>query len=184
MKQIRVPSEGEYVIVHSTLPGYVSLRNPEYGSWFIKAFTDTMFELARKEHLMDILIEVNRRVAEEFQSRGRNKQIMEVVSMLTRKLYFRPGTYDSGPGPPNFKLGAYRMGARPRGIGESYTVEKPHSVTLVCVCVSVCVNVCICERRKLISEQRRAEQCSVCEGWFARRGGLTVHTRRTHPTVS
>ncbi len=52
-----------------------------------------MFELAKKEHLMDILTEVNRKVAEEFQSKGRNKQIPGPVTMLTRKLYFRPGMY-------------------------------------------------------------------------------------------
>ena len=69
---------------------YVSWRNSEYGSWFIKALVDTMFELAGKEHFMDILIEVNRRVAFDFQSRGRNKQIPAPVAMLTRKLYFRP----------------------------------------------------------------------------------------------
>ena len=54
---------------------------------------DTMNEFSKKEHFMDILTEVNRRVAEEFQSRGRNKQIPAPVNMLTRKLYFRPGTY-------------------------------------------------------------------------------------------
>lgn len=49
-----------------------------------------MKELAAKEHFMDILTEVNRKVAFDFQSRGRNKQIPAPVTMLTRKLYFRP----------------------------------------------------------------------------------------------
>ena len=88
-----LPTEADFIVAYATLPGYVSWRNSEYGSWFIKAFTDAMFELAGKEHLNDILIEVNRRVAEEFQSRGRNKQMPAPVSMLTRKLYFRPGSY-------------------------------------------------------------------------------------------
>lgn len=69
---------------------YVSWRNSEYGSWFIKAFVDSMRVLAGREHFMDILTEVNRKVAFEFQSRGRNKQIPAPVTMLTRKLYFRP----------------------------------------------------------------------------------------------
>ena len=34
---------------------------------------------------------------------------------------------------------------------------------------------CLDERRKPINEQRGAEQCSICERWFARRGGLAVH---------
>ncbi|WP_425460961.1 caspase family protein, partial [Lacisediminihabitans profunda] len=70
-----MPTEADFVLAYATVPGYVSWRNSEYGSWFIKAFVDTMYEMASKEHLMDILVEVNRRVAEEFQSKGRNKQI-------------------------------------------------------------------------------------------------------------
>ena len=88
-----LPTEADYIIAYATLPGYVSWRNSEYGSWFIKALTDTMFEAAGKEHFLDILTEVNRRVAEEFQSKGRNKQMPAPVTMLRRKLYFRPGSY-------------------------------------------------------------------------------------------
>ena len=81
-------------IYHDHHIGYVSWRNSEYGSWFIKAFVDTMNILTPTEHFMDIMVEVNRRVAMEFQSKGRNKQIPAPVVMLTRKLYFRPGIYE------------------------------------------------------------------------------------------
>ena len=76
--------------LHPPSTRYVSWRNSEYGSWFVKAFVDTMKEQAAREHFVDILTEVNRRVAFDFQSRGRNKQIPAPVTMLTRKLYFRP----------------------------------------------------------------------------------------------
>lgn len=89
-----LPTEADFVLAYATVPGYVSWRNSEYGSWFIKALVDTMYELVAKEHLLDILTEVNRRVAEEFQSKGRNKQIPGPVTMLTRKLFFRPGSYE------------------------------------------------------------------------------------------
>ena len=89
-----LPTEADFVLAYATVPGYVSWRNSEYGSWFIKAFVDTMMEQIKKEHFLDILTEVNRKVAEEFQSRGRNKQIPAPVTMLTRKLYFRPGSYN------------------------------------------------------------------------------------------
>ncbi len=88
-----LPAEADFILAYATVPGYVSWRNSEYGSWFIKAFVDTLLEMGSKEHLMDILTEVNRRVAEEFQSKGRNKQIPAPMSMLTRKLYFRPGSF-------------------------------------------------------------------------------------------
>ena len=89
-----LPTEADFVLAYATVPGYVSWRNSEYGSWFVKAFVDTMYEYASKEHLMDILVEVNRRVAEEFQSKGRNKQIPSPVTMLTRKLFFKPGYFE------------------------------------------------------------------------------------------
>jgi hypothetical protein len=89
-----LPVESDFMIAYATVPGYVSWRNSEYGSWFIKAFVDTMFELSNTEHFSDILIEVNRRVAHDFQSKGRNKQIPSPVLMLTKKLFFRPGIYN------------------------------------------------------------------------------------------
>jgi hypothetical protein len=85
-----LPTEADFILAYATVPGYVSWRNSEYGSWFVKAFVDTMREQAAREHFMDILTEVNRKVAFDFQSRGRNKQIPAPVTMLTRKLYFRP----------------------------------------------------------------------------------------------
>lgn len=88
-----LPTEADFIIAYATLPNFVSWRNSEFGSWFIKALTDTMFESAGKDHFLDMLTEVNRRVAEEFQSKGRNKQMPAPVTMLTRKLYFRPGCY-------------------------------------------------------------------------------------------
>jgi len=69
---------------------FVSWRNVHEGSWFIQAFVDNMFERAYKDHFMDILTEVNRRVAFNFQSRCRDKQIPAPVSTLTRKLQFTP----------------------------------------------------------------------------------------------
>ena len=51
-------------------------------------------EMAGKVHLMDMLTEVNRRVAEEFESTlGKRKQVPEPVSRLRKSLYFHPGTY-------------------------------------------------------------------------------------------
>ena len=81
------------VVIFCVLGVAVSLPTCRFGSWFVKAFCDAVRELAAREHLMDILIEVNRKVAEEFESRKRNKQIPAPVTMLTRKLYFRPGEY-------------------------------------------------------------------------------------------
>ena len=48
--------------------------------------------MADKEHLLDMLTEVNRRMAVEFESGGgKKKQIPEPVYTLQKKLYFNPG---------------------------------------------------------------------------------------------
>ena len=90
-----LPVEADFIIAYATVPGYVSWRHPDNGSWFIKAFTETMFKETGKEHFLDILTIVNGRVAEEFQSAiNKSKQMPAPVTMLRRKLYFRPGFYE------------------------------------------------------------------------------------------
>ena len=85
-----LPDEADFILAYATTPGYVSWRNSAFGTWFIKAFTDTMYEKAETEHLMDILTEVNRKVAEEYESRGKHKQMPAPVSMLRYKLFLSP----------------------------------------------------------------------------------------------
>ena len=65
-----IPSRSDYVITQSTPPGLVSWRNSSFGSWYVKAFTDTMFKLASKEHFLDILTKIN----ESFQGIHLTKQ--------------------------------------------------------------------------------------------------------------
>ena len=87
-----LPAEADYLLAYATIPGYVSWRNNENGSWFVSALVNVFMEMADTEHLLDMLTEVNRRVAEEFASRsGQNKQVPEPVSRLRKKLFFRPG---------------------------------------------------------------------------------------------
>ena len=89
-----LPTEADYLLAYATIPGYVSWRNNKNGSWFISALVNVFLEMADKEHLLNMLTEVNRRVAEEFESTcGKNKQVPEPVSRLTKKLYFNPGNY-------------------------------------------------------------------------------------------
>ena len=85
-----LPAEVDIVAVYATVPGYVSWRNSAFGSWFIKAFVDVMFEHAAKSSLTDILTMVNNRVAVKFQSRDGNKQIPSATLQLRKLLFFNP----------------------------------------------------------------------------------------------
>ena len=119
---------------------------------------DTMYEQVSKEHFMDILLEVNRRVAEEFQSKGRNKQMPSSVTMLTRKLYFRPGVYERGSlkkesnkhmqewmqrskGAPRWldkcvDLWFYRLVKGKEGVREQYGIQGSGLVFPACECTN------------------------------------------------
>ena len=89
-----LPTEADFVMAYATMPGYVSWRSSGSGSRFIKTFTETMHEEAKNEHFLDILTEVNRRVADLSDKSGKRKQMPAPVTMLRRKLYFRPGMYE------------------------------------------------------------------------------------------
>ncbi|XP_030834961.1 caspase-7-like [Strongylocentrotus purpuratus] len=92
----KVPSQSDMLLAYATVPGFVSWRNSERGSWFIQALTETIIQHARDEDLLSMITMVNGKVARAFESSsaGRHKQMPAPVTMLTKKLYFFPGHYD------------------------------------------------------------------------------------------
>ena len=85
-----LPDNADFILAYATTPGFVSWRNSAFGTWFIKSFVDTMYAKASTDHFMDNLTEVNRMVAEEYESRGKQKQMPAPVSTLRYKLYLPP----------------------------------------------------------------------------------------------
>ena len=85
-----LPVEADFVIVYATPFGYLSWRNAVFGTWFIKAFVDVMFEHAAKCHFLEILTFLNNHMGRKFQSRNGCKQIAETISRLMKLLYFNP----------------------------------------------------------------------------------------------
>ncbi|XP_030843307.1 caspase-3-like [Strongylocentrotus purpuratus] len=92
----KVPSQSDMLLAYATVPGFVSWRNSERGSWFIQALTETIIQHARDEDLLSMITMVNGKVARAFESSsaGRHKQMPAPVTMLTKKLYFFPGHYE------------------------------------------------------------------------------------------
>lgn len=85
-----VPVEADFLLAYSTVPGYVSWRNSEKGSWFVQALCEVFMTYAGQEDLVSMLVRVNGKVAHEFESYDRKKQIPSPVVRLTKKLYFFP----------------------------------------------------------------------------------------------
>ncbi|XP_065902727.1 caspase-7-like isoform X2 [Dysidea avara] len=88
-----LPTMSDYILAYSTIPGSVSWRNSATGSWFIYTLVGVFKDNAHKEHLLDMLTEVNRRMTELRLGSGGYKQQPEPVTGLRKKLYFNPGKY-------------------------------------------------------------------------------------------
>ena len=87
-----LPADADFLLSYATTPGFVSWRNQANGSWYVQALTKVFHNHAHKEHLLDMLTMVNQKVATQYQSStGAKKQIPAPVTMLTKKLYFKPG---------------------------------------------------------------------------------------------
>lgn len=84
------PAEADMLVAYSTVPGYVSWSNLQKGSWFVQAIVDVFGAYADTEDVVSMLIRVNGKVAREFESFNRKKQIPAPVVMLTKKVFFYP----------------------------------------------------------------------------------------------
>lgn len=90
VKPENIPAEADLLVAYSTVPGYVSWSNLQKGSWFVQAIVDVFSTYAHKEDVVSMLIRVNRKVATEFESFNRKKQMPAPVVMLTKKVFFFP----------------------------------------------------------------------------------------------
>ncbi|XP_041364768.1 caspase-3-like [Gigantopelta aegis] len=91
----RIPTEADFLMAYSVVPGYFSWRNSTHGSWFIRALSEVLKEHADTLDLMTMMTRVNKKVAYEFESNAakefmNQKQIPCITSMLTKDVYFRP----------------------------------------------------------------------------------------------
>jgi len=97
-EEIRIPSEADFLLSYSTVPGYYSWRNSAKGSWYIRALTFVLDEFGTQLEVQKLLTKVNKLVAyqDRFTSNTDDptmhgkKQIPSFTSMLTKDLYFIP----------------------------------------------------------------------------------------------
>jgi len=58
------PREADFLLAFATVPGYKAWRSKRVGSWFIQVLVDVIRTYHRHHHLLDMLTEVNKRVAD------------------------------------------------------------------------------------------------------------------------
>lgn len=74
----------DFLIVRSTMPNYVSFRDPIRGSWFIQNLCNELDVNGLYEDILTLLTNVNLAVQEHEANPGKEKQILTISSMLTK----------------------------------------------------------------------------------------------------
>lgn len=92
----RIPTEADFLMAYSVVPGYFAWRNSTKGSWFVQSICEVFRENWERMDLLSMMTRVCKKVAYEFESNAsrefmnRKKQIPCITSMLTRDVFFTP----------------------------------------------------------------------------------------------
>ncbi|KAK7471877.1 hypothetical protein BaRGS_00035461 [Batillaria attramentaria] len=89
-----IPENTDFLIAHSTLPGYKAFRDPANGSLFIAKLTEVLNSEAHRRDIVKMLTMVNDKLADVDVTlpgyRGISKQASVFQSSLRKDLYFYP----------------------------------------------------------------------------------------------
>ncbi|XP_037705902.1 caspase-10 [Choloepus didactylus] len=87
--QNSIPIEADFLLGLATVPGYVSFRHVEKGSWYIQSLCNHLKDLVpRQEDILSILTAVNNDVSRHADKHGRKKQMPQPAFTLRKKLVF------------------------------------------------------------------------------------------------
>lgn len=94
-KSYKLPNNSDFLIAHSTVPGYVSWRGSK-GSWFIQTLCNELKEKGTQYDIQRLMTDVKRKVAFDFESHNTGdpetdgqKQIPTTTSTLLRTMVFK-----------------------------------------------------------------------------------------------
>lgn len=84
-----IPDEADFLLGLATVPGYVSFRHKEDGSWYIQSLCKHLKNLVpRQQDILSILTAVNCDVSQRADSTGKKKQMPQPAFTLRKKLVF------------------------------------------------------------------------------------------------
>nr|XP_012421961.1 PREDICTED: caspase-10 isoform X1 [Odobenus rosmarus divergens] len=87
--QDSIPDEADFLLGLATVPGYVSFRHVEKGSWYIQSLCNHLKSLVpRNEDILSILTAVNNDVSQQADRQGTKKQMPQPAFTLRKKLVF------------------------------------------------------------------------------------------------
>lgn len=88
----RIPTHADFLVAYSTVPGFLSWRGTERGSWFVEAVCWVLEKSKGSEDLLALLTVACRLVALNYEARTSKpetygaKQVPHVTSTLTRRV--------------------------------------------------------------------------------------------------
>ncbi|XP_059175774.1 caspase-3-like isoform X2 [Physella acuta] len=91
----KIPTEADFLVVYSIVPGSLSWRNKGNGSWFIQAIAEIFEKNYQTLDVMTMMTRVIKKVAKDFEQNAktlfleRKRQIPCITSMLTKDVYFK-----------------------------------------------------------------------------------------------
>lgn len=83
-----LPTPSDILVSYSTFPGYVSWRDTESGSWYVKTMDRILEENAATDDLVTMLMMVNNEVSQN-SAKGLYKQMPGSFNFLRKLLYFQ-----------------------------------------------------------------------------------------------
>ncbi|KAF0872252.1 CASPA protein, partial [Crocuta crocuta] len=87
--QASVPIEADFLLGLATVPGYVSFRHVDEGSWYIQSLYNNLKNLVpRHEDILSILTAVNNDVSQQANKNGTKRQMPQPAYTLRKKLVF------------------------------------------------------------------------------------------------
>uniref|UniRef100_A0A5F4W408 Caspase 10 n=1 Tax=Callithrix jacchus TaxID=9483 RepID=A0A5F4W408_CALJA len=87
--QDSIPVEADFLLGLATVPGYVSFRDVQEGSWYIQSLCNHLKTLVpRHEDILAILTAVNNDVSQRADKQGTKKQMPQPAFTLRKKLIF------------------------------------------------------------------------------------------------
>uniref|UniRef100_A0A8C9A947 Caspase 10 n=1 Tax=Prolemur simus TaxID=1328070 RepID=A0A8C9A947_PROSS len=86
--EYRIPIKADFLLGLSTVPGYLSFRHMEEGSWYIQSLCKRLKNLVLREDILSILTAVNRDVSLQADIHGIKKQMPQFANTLRKKVVF------------------------------------------------------------------------------------------------
>ncbi|XP_057336232.1 caspase-2-like [Microplitis mediator] len=89
-----VRNYSDILVIHSTLPNYVSFRDSKYGSWFIQILCEVFMKRAYRCHVLELLQTVDKRL-ESLRTTDFHCQTapIEIIG-FHKKMYINPGLFE------------------------------------------------------------------------------------------